>query len=279
MSGYFLIRIERIDHIKMMHTFKFEVRRAFSSIPFLIALVLGVIISFTHLFNHVLPWLDGNFTPFNKWIGMDTFSFQLQLLLLICPIIVALPFSDSYFTDKKSGFSKAIYVRTSKINYITAKMIVNFIVGGFVYIVPFLLSLWTVMLLFPSVVPDSVDGTGILFDGQMWVELYYSEPYHYIFRYIVMNFLYGGLFATIGLAISVFAKNRFVVLVGPFLLYLTIFFVFQLISLPEYIPAKFLSPGQEITSVKFSIIVMEFVVLLFISVATFVLGAYKSETD
>ncbi|WP_369902178.1 hypothetical protein [Bacillus manliponensis] len=263
----------------MIGTLQFEFKRAFSSTSFFISLLLGIAIFLAHFFNHVLPWLNGDFTPFNKWIGMDTFSFQLQLLLLICPIIVALPFSDSYFTDKKSGFLKAIYVRTSKINYIITKLFVNFIIGGLVYVVPFLLSLWAVVLLFPSVKPDPMTGTAILFDGQMWADIYYSEPYAYILRYLVIIFLYGGLFATIGLAISVFCKNRFVVLVAPFLLYLAMFFIFQLISLPEYIPAKFLSPGQEVTSIRFSVIVMEFVVLLFVSISVFVLGAYKSETD
>ena len=59
-------------------------------------------------------------------------STKASILVLIAPLLASLAFSDSYLSDKESGFLKFIYLRIGQKKYIFSKIIVNSIVSGLV---------------------------------------------------------------------------------------------------------------------------------------------------
>mgnify|MGYP005830114569 CR=1 FL=1 len=218
-----------------------------------------------------------SFNVFYKWIGMNSFSFETQLLYFLLPILSSIPYSSSYLLDEKTGFIKNIYTRTTKRNYLISKFISNFMVGGMAFFLPIIINLVIVSLILPSVQPEIVDGVTSIDYTSMWAELFYSNPYIYIFSYAVLNFLFGGLFATIGLACSVFVNRIFVLILCPFILYLFLFFAFQLTGNPALIPFKYLIPGQPVSGITLNIILIQFFALLIISIIVFFGGIRKRE--
>lgn len=267
----------------MSKMLKIHFRGAFSSKGFKVSLIFGICISLSQVLTKTIPYLNNvagegsRFTPFTQWIGMNVFSSQAQILLLLLPLLACLPFADSYCLDINSGNIKNVFIRSKKENYFTSIIFVNFIVGGLVYIIPLLINLWILAILLPSILPNFMNG-GSINDVSMWGNLYYSHPYIYFLLYIIIDFLYAGTFATIGLAVSMLTKKRFGAIIIPFLIYMMIFLVFQLVGIPQLAPTKFLSPGQEVNGIRLSYIIIEFLILFVGSLITFILGAYKRET-
>ena len=56
-------------------------------------------------------------------------------------------------------------------------------------------------------------------------------------------FIFCGLLSTISLVSSYFAGYRFLVILSPFLLYLIVSAIFQLIGLPDWQPINLLNPS------------------------------------
>ena len=105
---------------------KQELKRAFTSRGFFLAVLLGAVLAVSHIFMFVIPqasqleaymeadkpmlypgWL------FSVWLGGNSYSVQSFLLLLLIPFLAVLPFGDSFFTDVTRGFAKNIYIPVS----------------------------------------------------------------------------------------------------------------------------------------------------------------------
>ncbi|ARU60614.1 hypothetical protein CBW65_05600 [Tumebacillus avium] len=245
---------------------------------------MGTIIAGLHIVREVVPWISNDLpaasqlTPFTKWIGMDAFSFESNLLYLLLPLLAAIVYADSYLLDEKSGFTKSIYTRVSKGKYLISKFLVTFLTGAMAVLVPLFIHLLVTAMLLPSMMPDPASGTSPMIEGKMWLDFYYEHPYAYIFSYMLIDMLFAGALATFGLAVSVFVKKRFVVLLAPFLLYLFLFFILQLLGLPAWIPFKFLQPGQTVLNITVLKIASELVVVLGLSAAVFLTEGKRRET-
>ena len=133
----------------MKRMMKIELRRAFTSTGFVLALIIGCLIAVVHWALFVLPvsvtleeyvamnkpmmypgWL------YTSWIGSDTTAIPAYLLFLILPIIAVLPHADTFFTDAGSGFIQNICIRTNRRHYYIAKYTATFLSGGTVTTIP-----------------------------------------------------------------------------------------------------------------------------------------------
>ena len=263
---------------------RIEIKRGFISWSFLTIFLFATAIPTLYVIINILPVYPVNsflearfFNVFYKWIGMNSFSFETQLLYFLLPIFSSIPYASSYLLDEQTGFIKNIYSRTKKSSYLISKFISNFIVGGTAFFLPIIINLVIVSLILPSVHPEIVDGATSINYKSMWAELFYTHPYIYIFSYAILNFGFGGLFATVGLACSVFVNRIFVVILCPFILYLFLFFGFQLTGNPALIPFKYLIPGQPVRGITLSIVLIQFFTLLIISTIVFFGGIRKRE--
>ncbi|BAB03894.1 BH0175 [Halalkalibacterium halodurans C-125] len=110
---------------------KEELRRAFLSKITIGTAILSVVLVFSGMFEY-LSWIPyGDISVlyiFLSGYNSGTASF----LGVVFPIIACLPFAASYVEDCKSGLHKYIYLRMKKSHYMTVRLIVNGLVGGFV---------------------------------------------------------------------------------------------------------------------------------------------------
>ena len=239
---------------------KIEWRRALTSRGMMAALGIGTVLALSQIVTMVLPMLQyldyykiytykSSLIPhavFCKWIGGECVSLQNYLYFLLLPILAALPFAGSYFTDCKSGYLKNIYLRTRKIRYLIAKFSAVFLSGGMAVVLPLLLNLGLTAALLPSLLPRTVSGFYAIDAVSMWADLFYTHPYVYIALYMAVIFAYAGLLASVALVVRFFVENRFVVMLAPFLLYLFVHTVLTVFNGNQYCPMEIVNPVQPI---------------------------------
>ena len=91
-----------------------------------------------------------------------------------------------------------------------------------------------------------------------------------------MNFMFGGLYASIGLSVSRFCKNRFLVIGIPVLSYLSMY-IFEIAGMPQLVPAKFLSAYQSVLGINITSIITIFITLFVGSLILYVAGEKYDE--
>lgn len=243
-----------------------EFKRAFINKMFFIGLLVGGTICVVQIFTQVLPMLEyqerlttSDYHPhsvFSKWIGAAP-SFEPTLYFALLPLLAALPFADSLFSDRHSGYVKNIFSRTNRKKYYAAKFIAVFLSGGCVVVLPLLLNLYLSALILPGVTPDVSMGTYPVFSTAMWSELFYTVPYLYVFIYLALIFVVSGFLATIALSVSFFVKYKYVVLLTPFIVYQLISFFAKFVvdygldmqlwlNPAQYFPFEFNKAGFEL---------------------------------
>ena len=242
----------------------------------MIALALATAIAISHIVTIVIiePYdldLDiamGSYprSLFNSWIGAGGIMLEPTLYFFLLPLLVCIPFSDSFFTDKKSGYSRNILTRVSNKKYYLAKSISVFLVGSSVAILPLLLNLFISAMYFPAIIPILTAGTFTITDGSMWVDIFYSQPFLYVFLYFLIIFFFSGLIALSSLLFSYVLSNRFLVTIAPFATLAFIEFVLSSLSWAPWggsfcqlSPISFMFPAQY-DMASFPIILGEFIV-------------------
>lgn len=255
---------------------KIEFERAFRGKLWII-LLIGVAIVGADFIQYVLPevkfmntalyWtkMERPQTAFQWWIGGGLIDWQQVLFFYLMPLMTAIPYADSFFTDRKNGYIKNIFTRTTKSRYYAAKYLATFVVSGLVVVIPMLLSFALTASVLPMVKPDVNGFMSPIMHGQMWDVLYYSHPLIYTFAYIAVDFVYAGLFASMALTVAFFVEYRFAVLLAPFLL---VFFLRTICSFFGWNTVnilRFLSPGNSFSDGSFWIVACEALIIAMIT--------------
>lgn len=264
----------------MKQVLKIELRRAFTSRGMFLALLIGSALAVYHCITEVLPMAEtvayhtspemlaiqkGPFYPdflYFTWLGGTMFrTLPTTLYFMILPILAALPFADSLFTDMKDGYIKNVCLRVEKKEYYLAKYIAVFLSGGVAAVAPLLLSFLLACMFLPAMKPEPNAGNlCAIRETSSFPWLYYNLPMVFIALYLVINFVFSGLLACLGVVATAYLGYRFLVLVTPFIVYLFINSGFGLLGLKDWQPNNFLLSGYE-NDVRLPILVCTLVLL------------------
>lgn len=266
-----------------------ELKRAFKNKFFVVSLAIGVTIALAHFFLVAIPvagqidallQYEKSMTTvanvFSNWMGGNTYNIYGYIFYLLLPILATIPFADSFYSDNKSGFDKNILIRTSKFNYLRAKYIAVFISGGAVFLIPLILNFLLCAAILPALTPQVVLTHMGLLDTSMFFELYFTHPYLYFAVYAVIDFLFAGLFACITLVMSIIAQQHFVALIAPFIIYIFINSVCELIDKSWFSPLFIAKPAMPYGKVWITI--LELLILFILSFFIFVVRTKKHDT-
>lgn len=211
----------------MKQMIKIELERALKGMAFKVSLIIGMLIVTIQFINVGLHnalnpleffsygGLQQPYNVFYTWIG-GSFNIYYTVYIRILPIMVALPYAATYYTDRRQGIIRNYYSRTNKINYLVAKLIAVFTTGGIAATVPLAINLLSTAMLLPSMLWN--DGTTDCMANSMWSSVYYTHPYIYYILYFALQFICAGLLATVSLMISLWVNNTFIVLLFPVVL-------------------------------------------------------------
>ena len=266
----------------MRKLLKIEMHRAFYNPWLAAALVFGILIAVSHVAFHVWPLTvyigDGDYplSVFQHWLGGENTSVQPVLYFLIAPLLSAMPYLSTLHEDRHSGYIKNIFTRTGAMGYYGVKYITAFLVSGFVAVIPLLFNFLLTAMLLPAAAPQAYTGLYPINQLSLMGDMFYENPLLYIALYLLLDFVFFGLLATVGLLCSFVTDHVFVVMLCPFIVYLISFAVTQLTGFHEYCPYAFLRPSQPVAG-RLSVVAGEMAVLLVLGGIYFAV-AKKKET-
>lgn len=212
----------------MKEQLKIEAERVIRGKFLWLSLSIGCIIAIAQIIFELYPYAknplayyNGHcglpFSVFQFWMGMNFASPYKETFLTIFPTLAMLPYALTYHSDIKNGYVKNIYTRNKKKNYLMAKYIVTFMSAGIVVTIPYLLNLIIALCLLPALSP--VRNGQYMSAASMLQNVFYSRPFLYIVIYLIISFLYAGVFASVTLAATCIVENIFLLSLVPFLLW------------------------------------------------------------
>lgn len=195
--------------------------------------------------------MDGKFTTnpdlplfgfYNSWVGGEELSLASTLFFSLLPIGAVLPFGWSFYSERKSEYLKNIATRIDKKAYLFCKAIAVFLSGALVVLIPLLVNILLVSAFVP--ICDPFVGYTFynhVFFGGLWVDLFFTNPALYMLLYVLLDTLYGGIFALLSFAFAFYVKNMLAVILLPFLFMLLFGYLEGVIQsgLPQWIPIEF----------------------------------------
>lgn len=261
---------------------KQEIKRGFSKLSFKIIFLITVIVVLANVINkfgatprYLEEYMKMSIiSPYERFFLFNVEPIS-NIYVIFLPILAVIVYADSYLEDKKSGFLKEIYTRISKKKYLLNKFISNFIIGGTIFTLPIIINFAVLMLIYPTVPVHPILGFDLIKSGSLLPNLYYSNPILYMLLWFIIYFLFAGAFASIGLAISVFVKNKLSVIVLPFIACNLLGIILSTVDKYSLYPINFLYYSLD---QKLSIIVIEFLIMVLTSFLIFFVGGIKSET-
>lgn len=285
----------------MCSVLKLELKKAFKNKFFWISVVLGCLItllSFEHMVNMYyegMSAISGNSTDiiydphigintvFNCWIGGEPFSLGSSIYFFVFPLLIALPYGWSYSEERKCGYRRMMITKTGKKKYYCAKYVAVFLSGGVAMVLPLIFNFWMTLLVVPAILPDvTMNMFYGVFGGSFLAELYYTVPFLYVAIYLFIDFVYCGFWVCICMAVSGIVRQKWGVVLIPFLLLLFVHVITDYIYSDPSVAYKELSPlyflrGVEVRySFSGSIILLFAIGLLVISLIG-IIKEYRNE--
>lgn len=285
----------------MCSVLKLELKKAFKNKFFWISVVLGCLItllSFEHMVNMYyegMSAISGNSTDiiydphigintvFNCWIGGEPFSLGSSIYFFVFPLLIALPYGWSYSEERKCGYRRMMITKTGKKKYYCAKYVAVFLSGGVAMVLPLIFNFWMTLLVVPAILPDvTMNMFYGVFGGSFLAELYYTVPFLYVAIYLFIDFVYCGFLVCICMAVSGIVRQKWGVVLIPFLLLLFVHVITDYIYSDPSVAYKELSPlyflrGVEVRySFSGSIILLFAIGLLVISLIG-IIKEYQNE--
>ena len=140
------------------------------------------------------------------------------LFYTLMPLLVCLAYGWSYFGERKSGYVMNVMIRThKKSQYLLSKYIAVFLSGGAAAVIPLIANFLAVACFIPAYQPDLFYEIYYSLQSHFLRELFYLHPMVFMCIMFALAFLFGGLMATGCVALTFFVKNKFAVILLPFM--------------------------------------------------------------
>ncbi len=163
------------------------------------------------------------------------------------------------------------------------KYVAVFLSGGVAMVLPLIFNFWMTLLVVPAILPDvTMNMFYGVFGGSFLAELYYTVPFLYVAIYLFIDFVYCGFLVCICMAVSGIVRQKWGVVLIPFLLLLFVHVITDYIYSDPSVAYKELSPlyflrGVEVRySFSGSIILLFAIGLLVISLIG-IIKEYRNE--
>lgn len=206
-----------------------EVRRSVLSARFLACVAFVVLAQ--------LWWASGDLPH-----GRETGAFGLFLYMtdgpvsILAPIIAAIPFAQSFATERNEGFSRLVLIRMPQVRYQAIRLLSTALSGGLVLAAPMAGLLVWLQSRFPLV--EDINGPRPFFGAE-----FYPDQVTYMWLLVAVAFLFGATYATVGLAGSTLLRNPYYALVLPLAAYIMPNVLLANLRLERFSPAIMWTPS------------------------------------
>ena len=159
-------------------------------------------------------------SPYVFWMYFTGETYYIYTLTF--PLLATLVYADAYAEDFNTGLIKSILTKVEKRKYLNTRYLVNFLMGGGVAVLPLIINFLGEMMAFPLIENNYYFGMPLVTQESYLADMFYQSPFIYVLLRIFWIFIFGGMLASLGLAFSTVVKNRYIVLIFPFLIVLAL---------------------------------------------------------
>lgn len=206
----------------MKEILKFELNRAAKSRGLIISLGISNLIVLLDLFFFYKEFAGTSERriAIQAWIGTEFIFAYNSLFYVLFPIIAALPFAGSYYSDLQSGYIKNICLKTSRKDYYIAKYCATFLFGAIAVMLPLLLNLILCVGIYPMHRPEKLlfTSAGII-DVNLLSYFFQCYPALYSLFFILIDGAFAGMLAVFSICIAEHVESFFSVIATTFAVY------------------------------------------------------------
>lgn len=197
----------------MLMFFKSELKRAILSKNMAFAIFI-CIVSFFLNFDFIYSLFTYSVRGVTYFYNLSVYWGIISFLFLI---IATIPFATSYLEDYSSGYYSSVKDKIGGFKYVITKFVVNFIAGGLVIFIPFVLFFLFLLVLKGVSLRDLDYATEVNISLR---HIFEHSQVQYMLLNIILSSIAGATFSTVALAVSIYTKNKHLVMVFPFLCYI-----------------------------------------------------------
>lgn len=207
----------------MLHLMKSEWKKVRFPVlaTILLLTVIACILSCTLYKGYILQY------DLEAWeIGTEMFG-------LLFPLFVVLPLCWNLYYERKNNFLLYVLPRVSERKYLTAKWFVYALGAFFILMIPYFVSAIFALYIkapIPAYIPQAEDSPF----AHVFLSAFTQKPLMYAVALSCWKGLLGVLTMSFGFVLSMYVKNVFVILTGPFVYSVLENFVFSILRFERY---------------------------------------------
>lgn len=180
----------------------------------LFSCILGLVSYHNNTYFMIAAGRQDMISSYQAWL--ECLSMGSSIYRLIFPLLIV-PYLDSYYIERKSGYQNFVLSRVKRRRYFFSKLSVGIISAAANIASILLLTLLVCVTLYPENSP-LIENTYINYPVAQ--ALFISKPLVFIFLTILSNMFQAAVYFSLGFSLSCCAKNRYSVLLTPFVVYL-----------------------------------------------------------
>lgn len=207
-----------------------------------IALVIGMLSAICGLISYydTAYWSyevgrQEEISAYNAWL--DCLSIGSSVYRLLMPLIIV-PFLDSYYIEKKSGYQNFLLVRTRRIRYFFSKWFVGLCSAIGIVFITLSVTFAICVILFPLNQPLEYMTH---LHKNFGLQFFLCHPLGCIILMICSNMFCAAVFYTLGYSCSNLITNRYLLMLVPFCIYIFLLLVSQIFGLACCSPLIFIA--------------------------------------
>ncbi len=162
-----------------------------------------------------------------SFLNLMTAPFGVSDFSPFAAVFAVIPFADSFSEDYISGYVNPIIMRIGVKRYSRQKCFTTAISGGILMGLVVMTTLCVCAFL--ATEPDTPESVYFL-AGSLWDRMGLTLGYRRIILAalkVLLGFIFGCVWALVGLCVSVFITNRYVTLIAPFVIYQFLWFLLE----------------------------------------------------
>ncbi len=211
---------------------------------------------------------------YNLFFNLDAWEVGVEILNFLFPLFVAIPICWNMYYERKNNFLLYTIPRVGQAKYLATKWIAAAISAFAIIFIPYCLSAVFALYVKPPITPWVGEFQHI------YVDAYVNTPILYALLLSLWKSVIGVLVTSLGFMLSLYVKNIFVILTGPFIYTILENFLFSIFGKPEYRLITSFEPTvmSEERMTRLSFAVGPAVLVLFIIITWVILAKVKRKT-
>lgn len=233
-----------------MATITTDLKRSLTSWSFIAGITGLSIAAFFGVFDQMLPIFqgqmpDGLMAGFS--IQLSISSLQTDVVLLVLPILAALPFTTAFVDDCKSRYLREYLPRAGKRQYLVSRVAATALSGGLVLFLGVMLVCFVFVLLFTpmELAPPPIEQTAAMMQPEQ-IDVSAQLTFVDLIGRAFLFFLSGALWSLIGGLFATITMSKYMAYASPFIFYYVLVILSQRYFTDAYVlnPQEWLNPSE-----------------------------------